>query len=224
VVRRSADGVGAMERPVRVLLVAAPDDAATNLRRRARPAVVPIGPVALTDAGVSTLDHAPDVVLVAGEPTALAGALEQIRAADARVRILVVGDAETPGLAASVIGAGGCGVVPADAAPDVLREAVLRAAAGELVLDDRELRTLVDELASTRPARPAGVDALTAREREILRAIAEGRTTTEVGVAFGISAATVQSHVKSVLAKLGVHSKVEAVRIAWREGLAAVPA
>jgi len=213
-----------MERPVRALIVAAPEHVVAGLRGRRRPAVVPIGPIPLADAGVATLDEAPDVVVIAAGPTTLPGILVQVRAASARVRILVLGDGETPGLAASVIGAGGCGVVPADAPTDVLREAVLRAAAGELVLDDRELRSLMDELAATRPARPAGVDALTPREREILRAIAEGRTTTEIGSALGITPTTVQSHVKSVLAKLGVHSKVEAVRIAWREGLAAVPA
>jgi len=47
--------------------------------------------------------------------------------------------------------------------------------------------------------------------------------TSEVAERLGISAMTVQSHVKNVLAKLGVHSKVEAVRIAWRCGAVAVP-
>jgi DNA-binding NarL/FixJ family response regulator len=60
---------------------------------------------------------------------------------------------------------------------------------------------------------------LTRRETEILRSLAGGRTTTEVADALGISALTVQSHVKSILAKLGVHSKIEAVTIAWRYGL-----
>ena len=45
----------------------------------------------------------------------------------------------------------------------------------------------------------------------------------EVAEAFGISPLTVQSHVKNILAKLGVHSRVEAVRIAWRHGLADAP-
>ncbi len=53
--------------------------------------------------------------------------------------------------------------------------------------------------------------------------LAGGASTADVAEAFGISPLTVQSHVKNVLAKLGVHSKVEAVRLAWRHGLAATP-
>ena len=46
----------------------------------------------------------------------------------------------------------------------------------------------------------------------------------EIAALLGISPMTVQSHVKNVLAKLGVHSKVEAVRLAWRFGAIAMPA
>jgi two-component system nitrate/nitrite response regulator NarL len=61
---------------------------------------------------------------------------------------------------------------------------------------------------------------LTARETEILRALAGGEATGEIAEQLGISPLTVQSHVKSILAKLGVHSKIEAVTMAWRFGLA----
>ena len=60
---------------------------------------------------------------------------------------------------------------------------------------------------------------LTGREREILGALADGATTSELAEELGISPATVQTHVKNVLGKLGVHSKVEAVGTAWRAGL-----
>ena len=65
-----------------------------------------------------------------------------------------------------------------------------------------------------------GLRSLTPREREILQTLAGGASTAEVAEAFGISPLTVQSHVKNILAKLGVHSKVDAVRIAWRHGVA----
>ena len=57
------------------------------------------------------------------------------------------------------------------------------------------------------------------REREILRLLADGIPTTDIAVSLGISPMTVQSHLKNILAKLGVHSKVAAVRLAWRHGL-----
>jgi DNA-binding NarL/FixJ family response regulator len=59
---------------------------------------------------------------------------------------------------------------------------------------------------------------LTPREREILWIVAEGKSTVEVSKELSISALTVQSHVKSILAKLGVHSKIEAVRLVLRFG------
>jgi DNA-binding NarL/FixJ family response regulator len=105
--------------------------------------------------------------------------------------------------------------------PAHLLAAFRRALAGELVLPVAELPTLVDRLWQARARRTehAMLSTLTGREREILCALADGGTTAEIAAALGISRATVQSHVKNVLCKLGVHSKVEAVGTAWRAGL-----
>ena len=62
---------------------------------------------------------------------------------------------------------------------------------------------------------------LTQREQEILRALAEGHPTADIARDLGISPLTVASHVKNIMAKLGVHTKVEAVRLIWRHGRAA---
>ena len=55
------------------------------------------------------------------------------------------------------------------------------------------------------------VESLTAREIEVLRLIAEGAGSRDIATRLGISYATVRSHIRSVGAKLGVHSKGEAV-------------
>ena len=102
---------------------------------------------------------------------------------------------------------------------------VRRAASGEIVMADDELPIVLDELRMGRePAMIAelALRRLTARETEILRALASGETTGEIADDLRISPLTVQSHVKSILAKLGVHSKIEAVTMAWRFGLASV--
>jgi DNA-binding CsgD family transcriptional regulator len=57
-------------------------------------------------------------------------------------------------------------------------------------------------------------DVLTPRERETLHLLTEGLGTFEIAASLGISTGTVQVHVKNILAKLGLHSKVEAVRLA----------
>jgi DNA-binding NarL/FixJ family response regulator len=80
----------------------------------------------------------------------------------------------------------------------------------------KELLTLVHERLST-PApgeNPAG--ALTRREVEVLRLMADGCGTRAVADTLHVSPATVRNHVQNVLAKLGVHSRLEAVAYATK--------
>ena len=143
-----------------------------------------------------------------------------------RVRVLAVCDELDPEVGASVIAAGAGGLmarsVDERSVPDLLR----RAAAGELILPATHLAALVDLVRLSRldPNDGALLEALTRREREVLALLADGCTTQEVSLALSISVMTVQSHVKNVLAKLGVHSKVEAIRFAWRSGVLTMPA
>jgi len=71
------------------------------------------------------------------------------------------------------------------------------------------------------PARPvalAKTPPLTEREREILRWLADGLQNKEIARELGISLATVRNHVHNMLEKLDVHSKLEAVSLAFRQG------
>ena len=165
----------------------------------------------------------PALVVVKAAPRKVPEALDAVRRADATVRILVVGTPDAPDLVAATLAAGGCGVLPEELPRPVVREALLRAHAGELVLEDENVRRLVQHLADSRPRRH-GTASLTSRELEVLRAVADGASTVEIATGLAIKEATVRAHVKSILAKLDVHSKLEAVRVAWREGLVSVPA
>lgn len=142
-----------------------------------------------------------------------------------RGRVLAASEHDGPDLATDALFAGASGVLP-PARDRSLVDVFRRALAGELVLPADDLSALVDRI--TAPSRTDGSGAraigmLTSRERETLQMLAKGASTTDVAEALGISPLTVQSHVKNILAKLGVHSKVEAVRLAWRHGLAATP-
>ena len=82
----------------------------------------------------------------------------------------------------------------------------------------RVRRALVRSKVPARSGRPERFR-LTAREREILGLLADGLGTVAISARLGISAKTVSTHTQRLLAKLGVHSRMEAVSLAYREGL-----
>jgi DNA-binding NarL/FixJ family response regulator len=211
-----------MDDAIRILAVGDVGGSAEALRAVAsrRPPLHVTGPVPADEAATTMRGDPAHVVLIGLPESDLPGWIGRLRVSDANVKVLVVG--MSPHLATSVLTAGGCGVIAPDLSPDAIRGAIMRACAGELILDEEHLRALVERMADPRTA--PGSRSLTPRETEVLRALAGGASTTEIAESLGISPMTVQSHVKNMLAKLGVHSKVEAVRFAWREGLATVPA
>ena len=99
---------------------------------------------------------------------------------------------------------------------------IRQASAGEIVLTVADVPKVIHRLQT---ARQREVDArltfsrLTNRERQILAELAKGYSTAQTAASLHISPLTVRSHVKSILSKLGVHSKLEAVTFAMRHGL-----
>jgi two-component system nitrate/nitrite response regulator NarL len=67
------------------------------------------------------------------------------------------------------------------------------------------------------------LDALTPRENEVLGLLAAGKNTQEMADALGVSPATVRTHVENILRKLNVHSRLEAVALALRNGSIRAP-
>jgi DNA-binding NarL/FixJ family response regulator len=169
-------------------------------------------------------DGVPDVVLMDVDLPGTNGiqATRRIRELSPEARVVLLTATHDPEVIADGLAAGACGYVPKTRAVDELMEVVRRAAAGEFVMPERHLGPVVEQLRTARrsPERETVLDRLTGRETEILRRMAAGETTTQIADHLGISALTVQTHVKSILAKLGAHSKIEAVTMAWRFGLA----
>lgn len=116
----------------------------------------------------------------------------------------------------------------AEAVP-VLQEGVVDAVAGKLwtldridqllqtVLDGHQIRRVVG--AEVTVVTPPRGNRLTDREYEVLRLLAGGACTAEIGDTLGVSTHTVRTHIRSLLAKLSVHSRVEALRVAYDQGL-----
>ncbi len=119
------------------------------------------------------------------------------------------------------IDAGCAGFVHKTADIDTVVDAVRRARAGEPVFSAEDLSKLVRHLRGD--TAPVGGD-LTARELEVLQLLAEGVTTDALAERLYISKHTARSHVRNILAKLGAHSKLEAVAIAARAGIVTLDA
>lgn len=83
----------------------------------------------------------------------------------------------------------------------------------------KELLMLVRERLSNLPTGEGSMSPLTRREVEVLRLIANGLRTREIGGTLHVSSATVRNHVQNILEKLGVHSRLEAVAYATRHRL-----
>jgi two-component system nitrate/nitrite response regulator NarL len=142
------------------------------------------------------------------------------------MRVVAATVERDPELGSAIVTAGASGLLLLGGDGSALEDGLRRAVGGELVLPDEHLTSLVTRLRIARDER-AGASALaslTSREFQVLDALAHGQSTAEIAAIFCISRMTVQSHVQNVLTKLGVHSTVEAVRLAWRSGAIAMPA
>ena len=169
-------------------------------------------------------DEAPDVVLMDIDMPEMDGveATRRLRELCPEAKVVIVTGLDDPTVVANALAAGACGYVPKTRAVEDLMDVVQRAAAGELVMPEADLAAVVQELEGGQGASAArlALHRLTPREAEILRSLAAGDTIADIAGALGISVLTVQSHVKNILAKLGVHSRLEAVTLAWRHGFA----
>jgi DNA-binding NarL/FixJ family response regulator len=123
---------------------------------------------------------------------------------------------------ARAIEAGATGFVPKTQAADLLIDVIRRAATGEIVLPTHDTASMLLKLGEMHERRADArrlTEQLSEREVQVLQLVADGCSTEEIAQAMFISPHTVHSHVGSILTKLGLHSKLEAVLFALREGL-----
>ena len=125
--------------------------------------------------------------------------------------------------------AGASGFLLKDVTAERLFEAVRVVAAGEALLAPAVTRRLISEFARLRPhaaagvpgtaGRPGALTALTPRETEVLRLVAEGLSNTEIGGRLVVTEETVKTHVSRILSKLGLRDRTQAVVVAYESGL-----
>jgi len=166
------------------------------------------GAAAVTAAG----DLRPDVVLLDLRMPGADGvaALHGLRASGNPAKVLVITSFTEPAAVLPAIRAGAAGYVYKDLDPPALAAAIRAVHAGHVLLHPEVARLLAGG-----EGRRADVR-LTAREREVLAAIARGRANREIARELAVSEKTVKTHVSAILTKLGVQDRTQAALIAVR--------
>jgi DNA-binding NarL/FixJ family response regulator len=166
-------------------------------------------------------EHTPDVVLMdlefKGGTMNGIDATRRIKDVSPSTRVVIMTAHDDERLLVDAVEAGASGFLSKDEAADEVLAAVKAAADGESLIDPNLLSRLLHQVTREREQRrevQAMFDALTEREWEILRMLATGMRNDDIATTLFISPQTVQTHVRNVLGKLRVHSKLEAVALA----------
>lgn len=171
----------------------------------------------------------PDVILMDVRMPGVDGikATRQIVARNGAARVLILTTFDLDEYAFSALRAGASGFVLKDVPVDELARAIRSVASGDAVVSPRITRRLLDIYATQLPdlsgdtSGPvhAALDQLTPREQKVLLEVASGLSNTEIAEKLIVSEATVKSHVGSILAKLNLRNRVQAVIFAYDVGL-----
>jgi DNA-binding NarL/FixJ family response regulator len=172
-----------------------------------------------------TADLRPDVVLMDVRMPGMDGieATRRIVESGGRSRILVLTTFDLDEYAYNALRAGASGFLLKDALPEELTAGVRAVAAGDAVISPGLTRKLIDtfgnRLPGHTPEQQRQLAGLTQREREVLTAIATGRTNTEIAERLHLAESTVKSHIGRILTKIDARDRVQAVIFAYDTGL-----
>jgi DNA-binding NarL/FixJ family response regulator len=167
----------------------------------------------------------PDVVLMDVRMPVLDGveATRRLLEAGSEARVIILTTFDLDEYVFEALRAGASGFLLKDVQPAQLVEAIRVVASGEALLAPSITRRLLDRFAASLDASlrtpPPELDSLTPRELEILRLIAGGLTNAEIASELFVSETTVKTHVSSVLHKLNLRDRVQAVVLAYEAGL-----
>jgi len=164
-------------------------------------------------------ETAPDVILMDVRMPVLDG-IEATRRVAGATRVLVLTTFDLDEVVFEAIRAGASGFLLKTSPADELVRAVRIVAAGDSLLSPSITRRLVEEFAR-RPvaSEPSGLDELTPRELDVLRLMARGHSNAEIAAELFVEPSTVKSHVASILAKLDLRDRAQAVVAAYESGL-----
>jgi two-component system, NarL family, response regulator YdfI len=162
-----------------------------------------------------------DVILIEASGDQLERLIDSLAASQlaSEANVVILSDHSDHRLLADALRVGARAVLPSDVPPDQLVAALEAAATGLIVVHPAEVNTMFP--AAEPASRPIAelAEPLTARESEVLQMLASGLANKEIAARLVISEHTVKFHVASILGKLGVASRTEAVAVGIRRGL-----
>nr|WP_221329563.1 response regulator transcription factor [Actinoplanes sp. L3-i22] len=224
----ASGGEAEVTRPVRVLVV--DDDALVRagltMMLDGAPGIAVVGEASDGDEVPAATDaHGPDVVLMDLRMPRVDGitATRRLRARARPPEVIVLTTFDADENILHALRAGASGFLLKDTPPARIAEAVRQVAAGEPILSPRITRRLMDRAAVQAGAftqAKSSLAALSPRERDVVVAIAQGRSNTEIARALDMTLATVKSHVSHVLAKLDLDNRTQIALLAHDAGLA----
>ena len=138
-----------------------------------------------------------------------------------RSRVVILTTFERDEYVFEALQSGASGFLLKNAPPEELLRAVRVVAAGDALLAPSVTRRIIEQFAR-RPAQPqlgSQLESLTQREREVLIMLAGGKSNAELAAELFVSEGTIKTHVSSLLAKLGLRDRVQAVVLAYQSGL-----
>jgi DNA-binding NarL/FixJ family response regulator len=174
------------------------------------------------EAVARSAELSPDVILMDVRMPKLNGveATRRIVASGAETRILILTTFDLDEYVYEAIRAGASGFLLKDVQPTELVDAIRVVAAGNALLGTTVTKRLLERFTDGAPqTTPPALDGLTEREREILALMAGGLSNSEIAERLVVGETTVKTHVSSILRKLGVRDRVQAVIVAYDAGL-----
>jgi NarL family two-component system response regulator LiaR len=148
-------------------------------------------------------------------------ATREITAGQPDARVLVLTSFAADAQVFPAIKAGALGYLLKDSSPQELIQAIRQVYRGEPSLDPSVARKVLAELSSP-PQEPLTPDPLTAREVEVLRLVAQGKSNKEIAETLVVAEETVHAHVSNILNKLHLANRTQAALYALKEGIASV--
>ena len=164
--------------------------------------------------------HRPDVTLMDLRMPHCDGveAVKRIRAASPEARVIVLTTHADDESIFSALTAGARGYLTKDSSAEAIRDAIVAVHEGKALLDPAVQARVLDRMQN--PVATTGFpDGLTAREIDVLKRIAAGRSNVEIAADLHVSEATVKTHINNLFSKAGLRDRGQAVAYAFKHGL-----